>query len=181
MNLPETINTNFSTVPSYNLVCHLIPGILFAYILEQVVSISIVPQPVTGINIVYAATIIFVSGIFVNRFGSLIMERVSKNLKPGGRTKTDYKNYVIALKNDSTIERLMIMKELYKSLISVSVLVPAIWIFKVLYTESKTFAEVLPLIVYASIILFLLNTYYRTSRYIDQRVEVFSIDEQDVK
>ncbi len=183
MNIPESVTANFSTVSSYNLICHFIPGVFFVFLLETFAGVDVTPDSPQTLDIVNLLVLYFIAGVFANRVGTFIMMYFSKTFSSSSKKEKNqdpnkksnwYRDYVIASKKDITIEKLVMMKELYKTLIAVVVLTPAVWLFMKLYTESQSFANINPELIFIFALIFLLVSYKRQSKYIDDRIAVYS-------
>jgi hypothetical protein len=148
---------------SYNLFNYLLPGVLFAIILDGVTSYSLIQD-----DIIVGAFVYYFAGLVVSRVGSLVIEPLLK--KVGFLNFVPYPEYAAAIKVDPTIEILSEANNMYRSFTALFLLL----IFAKTYEMiaiAKHIPEnlVLPSVVVILSILFLLS-YRKQTTYVVKRI-----------
>lgn len=149
---------------SYNLFNYLLPGVLFAVVLECLTSYSLTHE-----NIIIAAFVYYFVGLIVSRFGSLIVEPI---LKWAHFLKfASYSDFVAAAKEDPKIDALSETNNMYRTFISVMVLLTVAKGYELLSYKVPFFAEHGILIGFAVLFMMLLLSYRKQTSYIRRRIE----------
>ena len=145
------------------------PGVLFIYILGFLTKFNLFDY-IKGDNefivFVTALVIYFCVGVFVNRAGSMILS--VKRDRSITKDSDWYEKYLYASDKDTGVEKLLIMKELYKSLFAVFFITPLIFI---LLTEKLEIEHWLVLVVDVLVLQFIYAAYKRQSSYLTKRIE----------
>ena len=109
---------------SYNIFNYLLPGILFAVVADKFLAYPFLQQ-----DIVTGAFVYYFIGLVISRFGSLVVEPILKKIK--FLEFAEYKDFVIASKNDPKIEIFSEANNTYRTLCSMSFLLLILWIYKI--------------------------------------------------
>lgn len=100
---------------SYNIFNYLLPGVLFAVLLDKFTTYSLIQD-----NVIIGAFVYYFIGLVVSRFGSLVIEPILK--KTSFVKFAPYAHFVAASKSDSTLEILSEVNNMYRTLASMLVL-----------------------------------------------------------
>ena len=150
---------------SYNLLNSLIPGSIFSYLLQYICSINIISSSTVENFFIY-----YFVGMVLSRIGSIFIEPLAKKLKL--ITYTGYNDYVIASKIDNKIDVLLETSNLYRTIISIGLLIIAVKI----YTFAEQYMTCLSnadqyIILIALVVIFSLS-YKKQTKYIKDRVNI---------
>ena len=149
---------------SYNIFNYLFPGVLFCIIADRYFSIPLVQDSIiTGLFLYY-----FV-GLIISRFGSLILEPIMKKLR--FVKFSEYSDFVNAAKLDPKIEVLSEANNMYRSVLSVFVLLCFVVLGK---STLENFVGLEPYIKYAVLIVMVVLlgfSYKKQTSYIVKRIE----------
>lgn len=156
-------------IGAYNLFNFLLPGVLFATILEQITLYS-----VTHENLVIGAFIYYFTGLVISRFGSLIIEPFLKKIL--FLRFAPYKDFVSALKNDSKIELLSQENNMYRTFVALFVLLIFAKVYECASVKFPILNEQLALFVVVIMLVGFLFSYCKQTSYINKRIE--SIDDK---
>lgn len=155
-------------ITAYNLFNYLVPGVLFAVALESLTSYSI-----TQDNLVVGAFVYYFIGLVISRFGSIMVEPVLKKIL--FVEFVPYADFVVASKNDPKIELLSQDNNMYRTFVSMFVLLilakeydALSRIYPILHEQSVTIAVVLLLLMF-------LFSYRKQTKYITDRIKATKI------
>ena len=150
---------------SYNLFNYLLPGVIFATLLERFTSIHVIQD-----GIVPGVFVYYFIGSIISRIGSLYIEPLLK------RTKfvvfSPYSDFIAAAKNDPKIEILSEQNNMYRTFCSMLLLFSAVLIFDKFgkgYPWLNEWGGYLVLTALFSLYLF---SYRKQSNYITDRVNL---------
>jgi hypothetical protein len=119
------MNELLNKLSSYNLFNYLFPGVIFAFVADQVTGYHFIQQ-----NLVYGLFLYYFIGLVVSRFGSLIIEPILKGLK--FLRFAEYKDFVAACKQDDKLEVLLEVNNTYRTLCSLFFLLPILKLYELL-------------------------------------------------
>jgi len=147
-------------ISSYNIFNYILPGIIFTVIIE---NITVYKRLTSKIEIDFF--IVYFIGLIISRFGSLIVEPLLKKIS--FIKFSEYKDYISASKEDKNIEILSETNNMYRTFISLFLIVILIKIYS-LYTVPYEIT-----IYFILVILFLmfLFAYKKQTSYIIKRIE----------
>ena len=158
------MNDFLEKISSYNLFNYLFPGVVFCLIVDKYFSYSLIQE-----DVVVGVFLYYFVGLIISRVGSIIIE---PTLKIIGFVKfAEYKNFIVAAKNDPKIELLSETNNMYRTIVSLFVLIGGVAIFEALKTKwtfLNTYA--IEIIVVAIIFMFLM-AYRKQTNYIYKRIE----------
>lgn len=151
-------------VSQYNLFNYLLPGALFAVLVEKVSTIRLVQDDIiTGLLIYYF------TGLAVSRIGSLLLEPVLKRSK--FVRVAPYRSFVLACAKDVKIEILSEANNTYRTLAAVFLCLGAVaagdWVAHWLGVSR----EIEKLIVVGLLFVLFVFAYRKQTAYVRQRVE----------
>lgn len=151
-------------VTSYNLFNYLLPGTLFVVILDKFTQYSF-----TQDNLIIAAFVYYFAGLIISRIGSLVIEPILKKLD--FVEFAEYKDFVIASKSDSKLEHLSEANNMYRTFISMFVL---LFLFKLyeLFSYYSIFLMIHKDFILILVLLIMFAFSYRKqTSYIKARIE----------
>ncbi len=105
-------------ISSYNIFNNLFPGALFVYLLERSTKVMLSTDDIIKNIVLY-----YFAGLIIGRIGSIIVEPLLKIIK---LVKfTPYPEYISACQKDNKIETLQETANMYRTLLSMSLLLLA--------------------------------------------------------
>ena len=153
----------FDKLSSYEILNNLIPGSLFGILLP-----FFVPVEYPNWSGLEKIVIAYVAGVIISRFGSLLMSTISKNTNL--ISDYTYENYIVASERDKKIEILNSTGNMYRSLLSVFILLGAAWILhhtQIRLAIPQTVFNVIGLI---ALIILMMYAYKKQTKFICKRV-----------
>lgn len=149
---------------SYNIFNYLFPGVLFVIIAKSTTDYNFVQED----NLLGAFLYYFI-GMTVSRFGSVIIEPLFKKIK--FLKFRDYKEYVVASKQDTKIELLSEVNNTYRTLNSMMFLLLILKLYNfcsIRFEFSNTFSLIWLTILTTILYLF---SYRKQTNYITKRID----------
>ena len=151
-------------IGSYNLFNNLLPGALFAAFVDAFSNIKLIQK-----DIIVGAFVYYFLGIIVSRFGSLIVEPLSKKLK--FVKFAPYENYIIDSKNVPKLEILSVSNNMYRTFCALLLLIGLV----ILYDDASKFFNWLNtyisyICVFSLMVLFLFS-YKKQTKFITKRID----------
>lgn len=174
-------------ISSYNLFNHLLPGIIFCYLVDRFTNISIATDSILENLFIY-----YFVGVLIGRFSSLVVEpilmKVSvKNKKEKGKEAyirfAPYENYIEVSENNGFIKVLNESCNTYRSFISVFLLVMICKIYerylRVAFNYFGSAGQDIKIIVFClGMSLLFVMSYKKQVDYIRRRVEKYMNDKK---
>lgn len=154
----------FEKLSSYNIFNYLLPGILYAFIVTQWTNINLILD-----DVLVGAFFYYFLGLIISRIGSIIIEPLLKKIS--FVKFEDYDNYIRASKEDLKIEILSETNNMYRTFISLFVLIGLTMFYefiKIKYPEIKEITLVALVTLLAIMFLF---AYRKQTRYITKRIQ----------
>ena len=161
------MNDILEKIGAYNLFNFLLPGVLFAVVLEQITLYSITHE-----NLAIGTFIYYFTGLVISRFGSLIIEPFLKKIL--FLRFAPYKDFVSASKNDSKIELLSQENNMYRTFVALFVLLIFAKVYEFASVKFPILNEQVVLFVVVIMLVGFLFSYRKQTSYITKRIE--SID-----
>lgn len=149
---------------SYNIFNYLFPGVVFVVILSKITEYNFIQK-----DFIVGAFLYYFIGLIVSRVGSLIIEPTLKWLS--FVNFTDYSRFVKASKEDSKIEVLSEVNNMYRTICSLILLEILFFIYEKISSFlniSTTVGAILLLILFFILFLF---SYKKQTEYITKRIE----------
>lgn len=150
-------------IASYNLFNYLLPGVLFA-VLSNWITVYRFPLD----NIIIGAFICYFLGLVISRVGSLVIEPILKKIS--FLNFADYKDYISATQKDPIIITLSEANNMYRTLVSMSLLVGILKLYELLEKKISALVNISPYILLLSLIILFLWSYQKQTNYIRKRV-----------
>ena len=117
-------------ISSYNLFNYLFPGVLYVLISKEITVYDMVQE-----NIILGVFFYYFIGLVVSRVGSLIIEPLMKKIK---LVKfVDYQDFISASKHDNKIKLFSEINNMYRTLISLFVLVLLTKIYEMISSNNE--------------------------------------------
>jgi hypothetical protein len=149
---------------TYNIFNYLLPGIIFVILLRFFTSFNLVIE-----EVIIGAFLYYFIGMIISRIGSLIVEPLLKKIK---LVKfSNYKKFVIASKNDDKIELFSEINNMYRTFVSMLIILLTILIYEstsTFFDLSKTTKSIIGLL---SLIFLFLLSYRKQTEYINKRID----------
>jgi len=149
---------------SYNLFNYLLPGIVFSILLEKTTEYSIIHK-----DILIEAFLAYFIGLIISRISSLVIEPILKKIK--FVKFSDYKNFILASKNDKKIELLSETNNMYRVFIALFFTLIVINLYEKFL--QVMFVDYTNYIVIGGLFILFLFSYRKQTNYITQRIEIF--------
>ena len=154
---------------SYKLFNNLFPGIIFSLIVTRMTSIQIIQK-----DILLGVFLYYFIGLIISQFGSLVIEPILKKIS--FLKVADYKDFVEASKKDEKIETLSEANNMYRTIVSMLILVCTLKFYDYLllkWTALQKYGIVILIILLLTVFLF---SYRKQTNYITKRIKT-NIDE----
>jgi len=152
-------------ISSYNLFNYLLPGIVFLVFIEKSTSYSMLNK-----EVIINAFIAYFIGLIISRIGSLIIEPILK--KVSFVKFSDYKDFVLATKEDNQIIILSETNNMYRTFISLFIVLIIIKLYEkiaIYFSLSQSTNTYILCTLLLSIFIF---SYRKQSNYINKRVKI---------
>lgn len=101
----------FEKISGYNIVNNFIPGVVYAFFLNDIIKMEILKD-----DIIFNLCVFYIVGMFVSRFGSLIIESLLKKI--GFIKYVEYKSFIKASQKDEKLNALVESNNLSRTIIS---------------------------------------------------------------
>ena len=152
-------------IATYNLFNYLFPGVLYSVIINRFTGYSI---PLD--NLAIGAFICYFIGLIISRFGSLTIEPILKKIK--FVIFSNYGDFVSASKKDPFIETLSEVNNMYRTLISMIVLLFLTKLFEI--ADKKLFLDphIKLYLLLAVLLVVFLCSYKKQNNYIQKRINL---------
>lgn len=151
-------------ISSYNLFNYLLPGVVFAYSVN-----NLTPYQILSGDVIVDAFVAYFIGLIVSRFGSLVVEPLLKKIT--FLEYVDYQSYVSASKKDPKIELLSEVNNSYRTLSSMFILIALIKIWVILEAKISFLSIVGPYFLLVLILVMFLFSYKKQTEYVVKRVK----------
>jgi hypothetical protein len=149
---------------SYNLFNYLLPGVIFAALVDSLTTLKLIQA-----NVVIGVFVYYFLGLIISRAGSLVIE---PGLKKVGFLKfASYADFLIASKNDPKIEILTEANNMYRTFCAMFILVAVVKIYNYASAEYAVLAENAPYFSIAALLALFLVSYRKQTTYITKRVK----------
>lgn len=151
---------------SYNIFNYLLPGILYAFIVTQLTRIDLIQD-----DILVGAFFYYFLGLVISRIGSIIIEPLLK--KTSFVKFEDYENFIKASKEDSKIEILSETNNMYRTFISLFIMVGLTQIYSVFEIKYPEIRDITIILVIILLVIMFLFAYRKQTTYITKRIKSY--------
>lgn len=147
-------------ISSYNIFNNLFPGALFVYLLERSTKVILSTDDIVKNIVLY-----YFAGLIIGRVGSIIIEPLLKKIKIV--KFTPYGEYISACQRDNKIEILQESANMYRTLLSMSLLfLAALFFISKITGDNFVFSKYLSIF----LILVFITSYIKQVKYIVRRI-----------
>lgn len=151
-------------IGAYNLFNFLLPGVLFAVVLERMTSYSIIQE-----NLAVGAFVYYFVGLVISRFGSLVIEPFLKKIS--FLQFAPYADFISASKSDPKIELLSQDNNMYRTFVALFVLLILAKVYELASTMFPILNEQSVTIAVLALLVGFLLSYRKQNDYITKRIE----------
>lgn len=161
----------FARISSYELFNNLLPGAVYAVIVERLTQFRIFIG-----NVLSDVVMCYVIGLLMGRIGSLVVEELLKKVRNGSWLgRVSYKEYVIAeMKDDGKIQMLSMVNNAYRSLVTTFLCVLFTVIFSLFWPYIAGAKWAIVIVGVILVIVLLCFAYRKQTRYVAERVKAIN-------
>jgi len=152
-------------ISSYSLFNYLFSGVLFVVLADAFTSYSFIQS-----DIVIGVFLYYFIGLVMSRIGSLIVEPLLK--KTSFVKFTEYSDYVVASREDSSLEVLSEANNMYRTIISVCFGVIFLKLYEILQLRFMIVGENKDYILLIILLVIFLFSYKKQTGYITKRIKL---------
>lgn len=150
---------------SYNVFNYLFPGVVFCVIADRYLAIPLLQE-----SIVNGLFLCYFTGLVISRIGSIVIETVLK--KTGFVQFADYQSFVTAAKEDTKIELLSESNNMYRTLLSVILILCIAGIGSHLAELLPGFIDFMEYLILPGLGLLFMFSYKKQTEYITKKVSM---------
>jgi hypothetical protein len=154
----------FKNLSSYNLFNNLLPGVVFCVLIDKIFLMSIIQTDITSGIFFY-----YFIGLVISRIGSIIVEPILKKI--GFLSFAIYTDFISASKEDLKIDILSETNNMYRTMLSMMLLISLIGVYNFLGTSYKWLNQSSSYVVIVSLIFLFAFSYKKQTQFIKSRVE----------
>lgn len=165
----------FTKLSSYNIFNYLFPGVIYSIIVAKITKYNLIID-----NIFIAFFVYYFIGLIISRIGSLIIEPFLKKIS--FVVFANYRDFVIASKEDNKIEILSEINNMYRTIISLSFSLIITLAFNDLFEKYISQFECIHSVYYIGLIILMILfmfSYKKQTDYIRKRVSAI-IDKMSI-
>lgn len=151
------------SISSYNLFNNLLPGVVSSVLISKLFLI-----PFIQADIVVGIFFYYFVGLIVSRFGSIVVEPILKKI--GFLSFAPYPDYIVASKEDIKIEVLSETNNMYRTMLSMMLLIALIGIYSFLKSQFEFLEKYSTHTMIGSLILLFFWSYQKQTQFIKSRV-----------
>ena len=150
-------------ISSYNLFNYLLPGIIFAYVIDNISDYNVIQE-----NLLIGVFLYYFIGLTISRIGSLIIEPVLKKVK--FLKFADYQDYVIYSKEDCKIDLLSESNNMYRTICSLFLCILLVKLYDLFSKHIELSSEIGVLLISILLFVLFLFSYRKQTGYITKRI-----------
>lgn len=150
---------------SYNIFNNLLPGVLFVQLLNALTNYKVSLD-----NIVIGATLCYFFGLICSRVGSLLLGPLL--LKFNFVKFSTYKEFVVACEQDSKIELLSEVNNMYRTFFSMFIVLIVIKLYEWLSRNYLVLVILAPYISILTLTLLFVFSFKKQTKYINERIKI---------
>ena len=151
-------------ISNYNLFNYLFPGVIFAVILNKISMYNFILE-----NTFAGLFLYYFIGLVISRFGSLCIEPILK--RASFIEFADYSDFINASKNDDKVELFSEINNMYRTLISLLLLLLISKVFEAIESNFLFMKDVIPYVLILVLIIIFTFSYKKQTKYISKRVD----------
>lgn len=149
---------------SYNIFNYLLPGVLFATLVDALTSLLVLQK-----DIVVGFFVYYFLGSVVSRIGSLFVEPLLHKI--GVITYAPYEDYICAEKTDQKLEVLLEINNMYRTICSLMLCVGVVVLYDLASIRWPILHSVAPSVLIIGLFALFLLSYKKQTTYITKRIE----------
>ena len=150
-------------ISSYNLFNYLFPGVIYVVLLREIGTYDMYQE-----NNLIGLFLYYFIGLVISRFGSLLVEPLVQ--KSTFVKFADYKDYVIASQNDKKIELFSEINNMYRTIISLMVVVLLSKAYEKIEEKLEISNETSFIILTIALLIIFVFSYRKQTNYVVKRV-----------
>lgn len=162
--MEEALSALIGRISNYNLLNNLIPGAILCVLLKYLVGYDFIVDGTIELLVVF-----YFVGMVNGRVGSLAVEWLLVHC--GLVTRRDHKLYVEAEQKDKKITSLSETNNMYRSIISVSLLSLLMKLYRSIFELNGDFAAVSEWVLLVALLIIFVLAYIKQTRYIVSRID----------
>jgi hypothetical protein len=164
-NSTNAMNELLGKISSYNLFNYLFTGVVFVILSKQFTPYSFIQS-----DIVIGIFLYYFIGLVISRLGSLLLEPL---LKKSGFVKfAKYSDFVLVSKNDSQLEILSEVNNMYRTLTAVFIALGLLKAYALLQSKFAGLSNGGLYILFAIFLIMFLFAYRKQTAYITNRISI---------
>ena len=148
---------------SYNIFNYLLPGTLFAFVGDQIISFKLIQD-----DILIALFLYYFFGLVISRIGSFVIGPVLRRTRFVNFAK--YEDYIDAANKDKTIEVLSEMNNMYRTLCALVLCLIIVYLYDGASEAVPELVSFSPHIILVSLFLLFLFSYRKQTGFVVKRV-----------
>ena len=152
-------------ISSYNLLNNLFPGAVFCFLAYKLCGVILIAN-----NIIENLFVYYFVGMVISRVGSIFIEPVLKKVKFIKRS--EYSDYVNAVTKDPKIDILSETNNIYRTMVSLCIVVALTKIAVYLFHHFNWFANNYKWILIGLLFVIFILSYRKQTKYIRNRVDI---------
>lgn len=161
--MSDSLSKFVEKLSSYQIFNYLFPGIVFNYVVEQIMSFSIAPD-----DLLYRLFVYYITGMVLSRIGSTIIEPIYK--KWHWVIYANYKNYLEAEKKDPKLNLLLLENNTYRTLIATFFCLLILYVIDQIEWLHDKYDSIIAVILYLVFFVVLLSvSFHKQTDYIRRR------------
>ncbi|MEJ2437661.1 MAG: hypothetical protein P8Y49_02365 [Sulfurovaceae bacterium] len=157
-------------ISSYNFFNYLLPGVIYVVLIENTTTYKILQE-----NMIVNAFLVYFIGLVISRVGSLLIEHLLQKIAP----HEEYKDFISACQQDSKIEMLSEVNNMYRTFISLFIVLFCSEIYIVITSCFSLSVKTNINIVACILILLFILSYRKQTIYITKRIKL--VNKKDSK
>jgi hypothetical protein len=151
-------------ISSYNLFNNLLPGAIYAFIVESIGNISLITD-----SLVINFFLFYCWGVIIGRFGSVFVEWLARKLKIV--KYAEYSDFIIASEKDKKLEILLETNNMYRTFIALFIIIGLTDLYKLLLDGCPFLYKINGYIILVLLIAIFILAFRKQTRYIYDRVQ----------
>ncbi len=151
-------------ISNYNLFNYLFPGVIFTVVLNKISMYDLILE-----NTFAGLFFYYFIGLVISRFGSLCIEPILK--RASFIEFADYNDFISASKNDNKVELFSEINNIYRTLISMLLLLLISKIFEVIESNFLFMRDGVSYVLIFALIIIFTFSYKKQTKYISKRVD----------
>lgn len=149
---------------SYNLFNYLLPGVIFAALVDNLTTLKLLQT-----DVLIGVFVYYFLGLIISRIGSLVIEPVLMRI--GFLKFESYTDFLTASKKDPKIEILSEANNMYRTFCSMFLVLAVVKILNYATTAHAFLSVIAPYISIAALLVLFLISYRKQTNYITKRVK----------